>query len=63
MKDGVHRQYFPSNYAIIAAVKKLGKTVGHDCWCRFLQAQHADFFVAGENAQLVVVSLLKNCVL
>ena len=38
MKDGVHRQYFPSNYAIIAAVKEWVMTAGADFYKRRMQA-------------------------
>ena len=38
---------------------------GHLSWCRFLYAQHASklFFIASENAYLMVVTILKNSVL
>lgn len=36
---------------------------GHLYWCRFLQVTCRLFFIAGENAGLIVVAVLKNNVL
>ena len=62
MKDGLHGQHFPSNDAVLPAMKH---TVTCATSADFYESGHpvSFLFIAGKNAQLMVVIMLKNCVL
>ena len=45
--------------AVSGAFWQWQQQMGHICWCRFLPVQD-DVFIAGENAELMVVIVLKN---
>ena len=56
MNDGLYRQHVPSNNAIIAAVKQWVTSIAvvfASVACRLL-------FISGENAQLMLVTVLKK---
>ena len=59
MKDGLHGQHFPSYNTIRAAVKQCVTSTGAD----FTNAACRLLFIAGKNAQLMMVAMLKNSVL